>query len=71
MDTFVRIAGLLIGCPFDKINKNCPFYELRNMTGLEKLTYLRTRSDMELKGLESAHFDCANSNDNSVKSITG
>lgn len=60
MDTYLRIAGLIFGCPLGLKLESCPFYELRNKTGIEKFQYLKGISQRELQNLELIHLECFN-----------
>ena len=58
MDTFVKISGLLFGCPLKKTNKKCPLYEIRKRPFLERYNFLKNLGIREIKQIESKHNMC-------------
>lgn len=49
----------LIGCPFGKATKNCPFVQYWQKYGFEeRVNLIKTISDNELEKLQTYHRNC-------------
>ncbi len=54
----IRILGLFFACPLKRLNKDCPFYSLRNKTAVERVNFLKTINIEDLNQLEKEHMLC-------------
>jgi hypothetical protein len=58
MDSLMRLFGLIIDCPFPKSVSTCPFLNVRNKPVIERLSWLKSKSLIEIQMIEQEHLVC-------------
>jgi hypothetical protein len=58
MDTFIKMCGLIFGCPYGLDKKTCPFFEFKKIGKYERYLLLKRMSLEEMKVMEEKHLTC-------------
>jgi hypothetical protein len=70
MDTFIRMCGLIFGCPYGLDENTCPFFELRKKSKYERYLLFKNMSLEEMKLVEEKHRACFENESNKRKVLT-
>jgi hypothetical protein len=58
-NAYGNVTGLIFGCPYNLVQSDCPFLNIRKLTDDARVEYIDSLTNSELETLVGHHFSCS------------